>query len=491
MKGALRTHIMRKRQRLKQELEQDAIEKRMRKEKELKRIQDAMTLDQIKEQLSVLEKKLESLKNEKHTLFVQLKQVLSDGNNKRKQDDSEAQKKQKTDMESNPPQAQSSQQPTTSNSNLATNSKNHQSPNQIVISQNIPKHSDGYKSQQGLQMQPGHQPSIVLSQRIAPAQRMDTQHSNQPVGFPIRSLVSTKPNHMDLNQFNNHKQSQIITSNMSLVGQTNSFRNIRPSMPEFVPTNPFDLSHQTLLHGSGQRLPTNMMLMDIPNSLASLQQQQHDLNTINHGEKRPLNLANLNGHQLDDRSRKRTNNFPIYPSHLNPFLLNGLPHSLPPNLAHLHLLNQANLLNPQDRQETSMPVSSAIPSNLNHLNQKSSAFPLATSFDYHSLSNQNKSNGIFVPNFNSYNPSLQSQPSPLTSSPFQMPPNSAYSNPMIDADLRGFNPIHHQLAQQLSNTSNYNNSQMLHSDQAARLFAANMANFSRKSSPKNPYHDNK
>lgn len=84
MKGALRKHIIRKRRRLKQEQEQDAIEKRLKKEKESKHIQDAMTLDQIRDQLSVLETKLLSLRNEKHSLFVQLKQVLNDDNSKRK-----------------------------------------------------------------------------------------------------------------------------------------------------------------------------------------------------------------------------------------------------------------------------------------------------------------------------------------------------------------------------------------------------------------------
>lgn len=87
MRGALRKHIMRKRQRLKQEMEQDAIEKRLKKEREQKRLQDAMTLDQIKEQLSTLEKRLESLRSEKHDLFVQLKQVLNEGSSKRKQSD--------------------------------------------------------------------------------------------------------------------------------------------------------------------------------------------------------------------------------------------------------------------------------------------------------------------------------------------------------------------------------------------------------------------
>lgn len=78
MRDALKHHIIRKRKRLKQELEQDAIEKRLKKEKELKHAEDAMTLDQITQHLGKLEKKLETLKEEKNNLFVQLKHVLNE-----------------------------------------------------------------------------------------------------------------------------------------------------------------------------------------------------------------------------------------------------------------------------------------------------------------------------------------------------------------------------------------------------------------------------
>lgn len=89
MKGALKNHIMRKRQRLKQEMEQDAIEKRLKKEREQQRRQDAMTLDQIKEQLAALEKKLNNLKDEKHNLFAQLKKVLNEEVARQKQREAE------------------------------------------------------------------------------------------------------------------------------------------------------------------------------------------------------------------------------------------------------------------------------------------------------------------------------------------------------------------------------------------------------------------
>lgn len=85
MRDALRRHVIKKRQRLKQEQEQDAIEKRIKREKEAKEIQDAMTLDQIKQHLFELEKKLETLKIEKSHLFVQLKQLLNEQSFRRQQ----------------------------------------------------------------------------------------------------------------------------------------------------------------------------------------------------------------------------------------------------------------------------------------------------------------------------------------------------------------------------------------------------------------------
>lgn len=102
MRQALKQHILRKRQRLKQEIEQEAIEKRLKREKELKQIHDTMTLDQIKEQLTSLEKKLTSLRDEKHNLFVQLKQVLSgDSSRKNKHTEPEPNKSSESTSTSN------------------------------------------------------------------------------------------------------------------------------------------------------------------------------------------------------------------------------------------------------------------------------------------------------------------------------------------------------------------------------------------------------
>ena len=60
------------------EQEQDAEQERHRREQELKRKRDAMTLEDIKDQLQKLEIKLKELKEEKHELFLQLKRVLNE-----------------------------------------------------------------------------------------------------------------------------------------------------------------------------------------------------------------------------------------------------------------------------------------------------------------------------------------------------------------------------------------------------------------------------
>ncbi|XP_029647473.1 G protein pathway suppressor 2 isoform X1 [Octopus sinensis] len=76
---ALKRHIMREREKKKQEQEHDALVERLKKERELqkkKQEEDNLTLEQIKDQIGMMESKHESLKNEKHELFSQLKKVL-------------------------------------------------------------------------------------------------------------------------------------------------------------------------------------------------------------------------------------------------------------------------------------------------------------------------------------------------------------------------------------------------------------------------------
>ncbi|VEN52340.1 unnamed protein product [Callosobruchus maculatus] len=81
----LKAHILRERARKKQEREQEVEEERLRKEREAREQQDVMTLGETREQISQLEIKLQQLKEEKHQLFLQLKKVLNEDDNRRRQ----------------------------------------------------------------------------------------------------------------------------------------------------------------------------------------------------------------------------------------------------------------------------------------------------------------------------------------------------------------------------------------------------------------------
>lgn len=82
---ALKAHIQRERARKKQEREAEVEEERLRKEREAREQQDVMTLGETREQIQQLEGKLQQLKEEKHQLFLQLKKVLNEDDNRRRQ----------------------------------------------------------------------------------------------------------------------------------------------------------------------------------------------------------------------------------------------------------------------------------------------------------------------------------------------------------------------------------------------------------------------
>lgn len=90
MWSAMKIHIMKQREKKKQEQEQDAAIERLRREQEHKREQDAMTLEEIKDQLARFERKLVELREEKHQLFSQLKKVLNEDENRRRAQAKEA-----------------------------------------------------------------------------------------------------------------------------------------------------------------------------------------------------------------------------------------------------------------------------------------------------------------------------------------------------------------------------------------------------------------
>ncbi|XP_044009581.1 LOW QUALITY PROTEIN: G protein pathway suppressor 2 [Aphidius gifuensis] len=81
---ALKIHITNERQRKRQEQEADAEEERRRKERERQQKQDVMTLGETRDQISNLEAELSQLKSEKHQLFLQLKKVLNEDDNRRR-----------------------------------------------------------------------------------------------------------------------------------------------------------------------------------------------------------------------------------------------------------------------------------------------------------------------------------------------------------------------------------------------------------------------
>ncbi|XP_060577476.1 G protein pathway suppressor 2-like isoform X2 [Ruditapes philippinarum] len=88
MYQTLKRHILSERERKKQaEQEQDAMLEQQRKEREMKKKKEEdnnLTIEQTKEQISQLEKKLEQLGSEKHELFSQLKKVLHQEDETRK-----------------------------------------------------------------------------------------------------------------------------------------------------------------------------------------------------------------------------------------------------------------------------------------------------------------------------------------------------------------------------------------------------------------------
>lgn len=81
----LKAYILRDRARKRQEREAEVEEERLRKEREAREQQDVMTLGETREQISQLEQKLQQFKEEKHQLFLQLKKVLNEDDNRRRQ----------------------------------------------------------------------------------------------------------------------------------------------------------------------------------------------------------------------------------------------------------------------------------------------------------------------------------------------------------------------------------------------------------------------
>lgn len=85
LRGALKSFIIKERQRKKEEYEAEVEEERRRKEREARERQDVMTLGETREQITKLDQKLTELRNQKQQLFLQLKKVLNEDENRKKQ----------------------------------------------------------------------------------------------------------------------------------------------------------------------------------------------------------------------------------------------------------------------------------------------------------------------------------------------------------------------------------------------------------------------
>ncbi|XP_065581575.1 G protein pathway suppressor 2-like isoform X2 [Artemia franciscana] len=82
---ALKEHIHKERQKKKLEEQLDEEVERQRREKEDKEKATALTLEETKEEIVKLEKRLSELREEKHLLFNRLKQVLHEDETRRRQ----------------------------------------------------------------------------------------------------------------------------------------------------------------------------------------------------------------------------------------------------------------------------------------------------------------------------------------------------------------------------------------------------------------------
>lgn len=454
MKGALRSHIIRKRQRLKQELEQDAIEKRLKREKELKQLQDAMTLDQIKEQLSVLEKKLETLRDEKHNLFVQLKQVLNEDNSRRKQQKSEDQKNQQSG------ETDSSTTPSISNNNL--NQTPVSIPSTVATSSNLkqpyPTIPSTAPKVESSPIPPTQLPAAARQTppRIPPisATRLNqlpyAVHSSSYLGSPILPPIP-------LSTYS-AQQSNLSRQSLGAAKPINPELHVSPSrasllsgpMPELMPPSPLTFGHHQQRMQSTQ-LTSRPYQIDIPMGLET--NNQHDLKMSPVGVKRSLSVASLN-EPLDERSlaRKRPNSF-MY-SNPNQFLNDGVSHGLP-SLSRYNSLNHPLGL-PISSIGTSVPSSTPDLMHNNLIPKKSLPHQPLTNFDY--MINSGKP-GVMMPGLNSF----------YSTHPSLIPQTSLY--PGIEGDLKHFASPYYS---QYSNTSRHNNLPLLQTEHNPQYLAASM-----------------
>lgn len=474
MRGALRNHIIRKRQRLKQELEQEAIEKRLRREKELKRVQDAMTLDQIKEQLSALEKKLETLRDEKHHLFVQLKQLLSEENTRRKQvEDTQ----QPTSVEQQKPYQQKQSNnvitqlpgiaipnvrssiptineiPTSINHRPRVSSLACSDANTVLRQQQ--QQAINHITSQHQQMFP-HQlikhPSMTEPQQP----RTSSYHFNQS-NIPSPLAISTS--YPDLSNYLRAQQGNPIATNaLSSQAHLGGLDNPAPP-PPFLPTNHLEFALQHRLPIPTALTHQSIPHIDTPISLTtSTSSNSFDPSQILSG-KRSYSDVNSNGESSDGRglSRKKHNNFQYPPT--SRFQIEALATSIP-NLAHLGFLdnlpptsNLSSIRHPHPAlidHQFLPPTLSTPSSNMMNIPRSLHSSNLSLNYDYSPVSQANAPKPrVILPGLNSYHPDNTPLPHPhqhhLLPPPHLLPHNM-YPPSGIDMKNYPFHNINPQFA---------------------------------------------
>lgn len=477
MRGALRNHIIRKRQRLKQELEQEAIEKRLKRERELKRVQDAMTLDQIKEQLSSLEKKLEVLRDEKRHLFVQLKQLLSEDNSRRKQ------------LED--PQTSSSTTtttaPTTSQIEPGNNIQHKlasNNPKQEHLSPNL-RHplvapmgeSTVNMANQRPRLPPNslmcaNDASTVLRQQQRAINHITSQHhqvfpqqmvrqpplsehqartstyhfvpSSIPNSVPSPLTISTS--YPDLPSYLRAQQGSQVGQNplSANLGHFPSLASHRPPAPPFMPSNQLEFALQHPLLAAHAHRPISQI--DVPISLTtSHPSSPFDANQIMSG-KRSFSDANLNGDTFDSRGMGRKkpplSSFPYPPT--SRFQLD----SLSPGLAQLGLLNHmtptsgmTSIRAPPPAFSDHQPLTmSTAQSSIMNVPGPLNAPSLGLNYDLSTLSQADTPRpGLMLPGLNPYHISVPPPPLPHQHQQHQHQQHLLPSSPQLSHSLYNAN----------------------------------------------------
>lgn len=329
MKSALKNHIMRKRQQLKQELEQDAIEKRLKREQEAKRKQDAMTLDQLKEQLSQLEKTLENLRNEKHSLFAQLKQnmrVLNEDDTRRKQKEGEM--------------------------NAARLQQNEQ---------------NRMQQQQAQPQQPPQQPQQQQHQQATPSQlqtiqpQQQTQHQHQPVP-PLSQPVPHLP--------------QVTSNGAHPTNISNQENHIRDKPFDLQNQQPHLYHQQQANHHEQDTLPANShplhqppaTHLQRPNSMFNSAAFSQLLNAHSFPRQSPY-LTHLSQSSRSSNPYGPMSPYPSLSHHQPPSLISG--HGIPTSLPHVQqtspmirpspspLSNTGQSLSGQPKLPLNLPISNS------------------------------------------------------------------------------------------------------------------------------------